>query len=369
MPDIKIIYIAGYGLKKNNGRNKATWEKAAALQNILGERNFRLYAPAAPENKLARYLCMLFLDFYLLPRMLLIDKRTFVIERQAFLPLTNTFLRLRGVRIICEVHADPMGEIPFLQKSRAEKLVLRLLALFEWYNWRLASAMIYINPLFRKQMDARVRKPSISVYNGCDPDTFIIMDMQACRKKLGLDARAKYFLMIGAIARWRGVDLLIDIFKQEPLRNHHLLIVGMSEDDYSRQIFARGTGQANISFRDYMDISTSVEYINAADVCLVPVNDILSAPGSPLKLYDYIACGKPVVTQKGVLGYSDEVERYHLGIVTDFMYPPAAAGDLASFIDTGDLNFYCINNRRIAKEKVSWEKRMKEWKEFMQNKM
>ena len=308
---------------------------------------------------------MLLLDLYLLPRMLIISKKTLVIQRQAFLPLTNTFLWLRGVRIVCEVHADPMGEIRFLQKSRAEKMVLRVIALFEWYNWRLASSMIYINPLFKKQMDARIKKPSVSIYNGCDPEIFTIMDQQACREKLGLQAGAKYFLMIGAIARWRGVDLLIDIFKQRQLKDHYLLIVGMSEDDYALLILAKGAGCGNIIFKDYTDIPTSVEYINAADVCLVPVNDILSAPGSPLKLYDYIACGKPVVTQQHVVGYSDEVERYNLGISIDFRDSSAAAGQLLSFISLMNKRFYELNNRAAAVMEVSWKQRMKKWVTFL----
>jgi glycosyltransferase involved in cell wall biosynthesis len=130
---------------------------------------------------------------WLLPHLFFIDKKTIVIERQAILPLTNTFLWLRGVSIFCEVHADPKEEIRYLQKSRLEKLLLRILYIFEWYNWRLAKGMIYNNPLLQKQLQKTLPKPSVAIYNGCDTSRFIIMNSSACRKKLSLPADKNTF--------------------------------------------------------------------------------------------------------------------------------------------------------------------------------
>jgi len=363
MPNIRIHYITGFGLEKNTGRNKATREKTAALQEIIGKENFRLWHPASSPNRFISYMYQLLFDCWLLPRMLFIDKKTVVIERQAILPLTNTLLWFRGVRMFCEVHADPKEEIFYLQKTRLEKLLLRMLYIFEWYNWQLAMGMIYNNPLLQKQLESTLVKPSVTIYNGCDTNTFIILNSAACRKKLGLLAETKYFLILGEMSRWRGIDLLIDVFKQEALRDHILLVVGVTDSAYSRQL--RAAAPSNVHFIDHTDVLESVEYINASDVCLVPVNNIRSSPGSPLKLYDYIACGKPVVAQANTPGYSDEVLRYKLGGITDFRNPKEAAAELNKFQGEFDSEWYKANNRAISLTRANWHQRMTEVIQFL----
>jgi hypothetical protein len=41
------------------------------------------------------------------------------------------------------------------------------------------------------------------------------------------------------MSRWRGVDLLIEVFKQEVLRDHTLLIVGVRDSEYTRKLQKR----------------------------------------------------------------------------------------------------------------------------------
>ncbi len=71
----------------------------------------------------------------------------------------------------------------------------------------------------------------------------------------------------------------------------------------------------NISTLDDKGCSDLVRTGNA---CLLPVKNNRISPGSPLKLYDYIAKKKYVLTQSDLLGYSDEVEKYGFESVVDF---------------------------------------------------
>src|SRR5690349_17978973 len=104
MPDLQIIYIAGFNVEKNTGRNKATREKAAALKSLLPDGSFRFIYPGNSSVRILAYLKVFFFDVYTLVRLFFVDKNARIIQRTTFLPLTNIYLRLRGVPIVYELH-------------------------------------------------------------------------------------------------------------------------------------------------------------------------------------------------------------------------------------------------------------------------
>lgn len=367
MPELNIVYIAGFNVDKNTGRNKATREKAAALQGLPGMKRFRFMYPASSRFRLVAYLKVLFFDLLVLSRLFFVDKNARIIQRTTFLPLTNIFLRLRGLSLIYELHTDFKDEIQYYHISWLEKLVLYGYVFFERLNLRLANAVIYNHPVLQEMMSLKYKKPSIFTYNGANVHDLAPVDKMECRSELALDKTMNYYVFAGSIARWRGVDLLVDIFNGHMGEDDVLLIVGNSAHEYGRKIRDRAAGNARIIFKDEVEVGEVVKYINAADVCLVPVKPILTSPGNPLKLYDYIACGKPVIGQEGVIGCADEIIKYNVGIVTDFYNSSRAAIEMREFCLKHDAQFYTSNNRRVAIEEVSWEKKMAEWANFFRD--
>ncbi len=124
MPDLKIIYIAGFNVDKNTGRNKATREKAAALQAAIGKENARFIYPGFSKSRLLSYLKVFLFDIRMLFTLFFVGKNVRIIQRTTFLPLTNTYLWLRGVRIVYELHTDFRDEIKHYHVGHLEKLVL-----------------------------------------------------------------------------------------------------------------------------------------------------------------------------------------------------------------------------------------------------
>ena len=103
-------------------------------------------------------------------------------------------------------------------------------------------------------------------------------------------------------------------------------------------------------------------YINSADVCLAPFgserNKVTGL--SPLKVFDYMACGKAIVTTD-VGGLREFTEKYNIGLAV----PPDNSKKLTEAI------FKLINNkelqerfgregRKIAVKEFSWSKIAKE---------
>lgn len=365
MPELKVIYIAGFNLDKNSGRNKATREKTNALKDLLGPGCFTLYYPGGSPLRLLAYLKVLFFDFVMFCRLFFVNKKVRIIQRTTFLPLTNIYLKLRGVQMIYEIHTDFKDEIKYYHISLPEKMILYLYVFAERLNLRLADKIIYNHPVLQQIMGDTNSSRSIYSYNGSNTEDFYPMNKMACRKETGLDPELNYYLFIGSLSKWRGVDLLINIFNNHMSENDRLYILGNSRHEYGDELKALAAGNPRIIFHDEVAVELVVKYINAADVCLVPVKPVLKSPGNPLKLYDYIACGKPIIGQEEVIGCSDEIIKYDVGIVTDFYNAERAAKEIKTFITTHDPVHYLSHNRNVSVNEVSWKKRVEKWIDFL----
>ena len=359
MPNLKVIYIAGYNVAKNSGRSKATREKAAALADLPGITSFQFMYPGNSRYRVLAYLKVLLFDLVTLGRLFFVDKNIRIIQRTTFLPFTNLYLKLRGVKIIYELHTDLREEIKYYHVGPLEKSVLRFYVFAEKFNLALADAIIYNHPVLQRIMQPRYPVPSIFTYNGANVKDFYPMDMPVCRTTLALAENCRYYLFIGSLAHWRGVEWLITIFNDYMDAFHQLLIIGNVRHSYGEKL--RKSSGPNIRFIDELPVDQLVVWINAADLCLVPVRPILSSPGNPLKLYDYLACGKPVVGQENVTGCSDEILRYNAGMVTDFSDPARASAELREFGGN-----YTARNRHTAIALVSWQCRMRQWTDFLE---
>lgn len=128
--------------------------------------------------------------------------------------------------------------------------------------------------------------------------------------KWGKIIREKYNLQnfvvigyIGTFSRWHGMEELIDASKGilKRFSNVRFLLVG----PYFNSIreFAKRRGVSNVfTFTGPIPYEEVPKYINAADILVAPYNPFKSelrkkyGIGSPLKVFEYMACGKPVVT-------------------------------------------------------------------------
>jgi GT2 family glycosyltransferase/glycosyltransferase involved in cell wall biosynthesis len=94
----------------------------------------------------------------------------------------------------------------------------------------------------------------------------------------------------GAIAHWMDMDLLDKIANHFP--HCTLLLVGANECG-ARQRLA---GHANVVFTGEVQYETLPHYLYSMDVCLLPfLVTPLTLATNPVKIYEYLAAGKPVV--------------------------------------------------------------------------
>ncbi len=95
----------------------------------------------------------------------------------------------------------------------------------------------------------------------------------------------------GAIAEWFDVTLLENVAKAFP--EHCILMIGA--DTVGAR--AKLAHLSNVTFTGEMPYSELPKYLHAFDVCLLPFQVIpLTLATNPVKVYEYLSAGKPVVS-------------------------------------------------------------------------
>jgi GT2 family glycosyltransferase/glycosyltransferase involved in cell wall biosynthesis len=95
----------------------------------------------------------------------------------------------------------------------------------------------------------------------------------------------------GAIAGWFDLDLLESVAKAFP--QHCILMIGADTVDARAKLAHLN----NVTFTGEMPYSELPKYLHAFDVCLLPFQVIpLTLATNPVKVYEYLSAGKPVVS-------------------------------------------------------------------------
>ncbi len=133
--------------------------------------------------------------------------------------------------------------------------------------------------------------------DGVDIEEFSIAVSQAeARKKLGLSLGVKIILYTGHLYAWKGVDTLALSAKRLP-QGVEVIIVGGTEKDIKN--FKEKYGDiSNIRVLGIKPHSDIPLYLKSADVLVLPnsaKDDISRLYTSPLKLFEYMASGVPIV--------------------------------------------------------------------------
>jgi len=180
-----------------------------------------------------------------------------------------------------------------------------VVALFEDNLPRFASGMT-VNTRFTQERNVALGFPEgkiVYVPNGVDRDRFAKVDpakVQALRRKLGLESK-KVVAYVGSMSLVsHPVDLLLEAFAV--VRRRHsaavLVLAGGGEDyDFLRRRAEELDLEESAIFVGRVKPKTVPYYLAMADVSADPVHDDLTARArSPLKLFESMAVGTPVVT-------------------------------------------------------------------------
>jgi alpha-maltose-1-phosphate synthase len=223
--------------------------------------------------------------------------------------LLTWIARLRRVPFIVEVNAELESERLASGQGRLQRSIESRL---EGWTYRWVQGIVVVAPGIAESIRSRfrgLRKTIAVVPNGVDLETFSVQDALACRQQLGLAQEDHYVTFVGAFQRWQGLPTLIRAAQQvvAALPNTKFLLVGDGPERKPVEVLIRELGlQRQIVLAGWCSPEKSARYIGASDVCVAPYNALGSAlaqnlgfgasmRGSPMKIYTYLACGRPVI--------------------------------------------------------------------------
>src|SRR5437899_3586545 len=215
-------------------------------------------------------------------------------------PLPVMLARLLRVPLVVEINGDSHHHYLTLGASRWR---LAFVDTMDRFLARRADLVIPITAGLARMLEERHGVPPARmriIASGSDPGLFRPLDAATCRRKLGLDVDAPWVGFVGSFFRYQGIDTLIDaapaVLRACPRARFLLIGDGVMRQEWSRRVEASGLGSA-FHFTGQVPYADVPTYIGALNLCVAP---FLGTRGetSPLKIFDYLACGRPVVTSR-----------------------------------------------------------------------
>lgn len=201
------------------------------------------------------------------------------------------FARLRRIPLFLEVNAPLAAE----RAAFGGLAFPRFAAWLERQTWCAADRVLPVSDVLAAMArEAGVAAERIVVIpNGIDEGAFACPDSAAAKRSLGLDGRV-VLGFVGFVREWHGLDGVIDLLADPACpADLHLLVVGDGPAMPGLRSRAERLGVAHrITCTGLVDRASLPRHLAAFDIALQP-----SAVGyaSPLKLFEYMACGKAVV--------------------------------------------------------------------------
>lgn len=225
-----------------------------------------------------------------------------------------------------------------------------------------SDRIIAVTPGIKSNLEKVYNIPEekiVVVSNGANTSLFKPLEQENCRRELGLDPEISYVCFVGNLAPWQGVEYLVKaapfILSRFPKCRFLIIGDGIMKNELLKLSSELGVEDRFI-FTGVVAYDRVPIYINASDVCTAPF--ILARNAkiglSPLKLYEYMACGKPVVASN-ISGVSDALEASEGGIPVHPENPGALAEAILKLLENSDLrNKLGSKGLSYVTENYSW---------------
>jgi len=206
------------------------------------------------------------------------------ITRNFFTSFLLTILRKKN---ILELHHGVEFE------SRIVKFILKITNFLNFKHVvKLVAITHNVKNYYEKKFNIEKNKIIVSP-SGSSIDRLLISNFQKNTKKLNIG----YF---GSLYKSRGVDIILKLSKIDK-ENNYFIFGNLKQ---YRNIKIKNYNH-NLSIKDYLPYKFIPKNISKMDILLMPYQEKIAAAGdvgniidftSPLKLFDYMACGKIIIS-------------------------------------------------------------------------
>ncbi|MBI2265622.1 MAG: glycosyltransferase [Armatimonadetes bacterium] len=374
---LRIMLVCYLDFARSSGAAVHTWELARHLAG--NGHKVSLFAPppsgallfpacpgleivAVPRNgsSLWHYLVFLLRLFLALLSSGSRRKYDILYAREAILnPAPAVASKLLGLPHIVEVNGLAPDD-PDLARLAWWKR--RLITSFRQMDFLLTDRIVAVSPglagVISKSSGVSLEKIAV-VPNGCNEELFCPGDTLQARTKLGLDPEKIYLSFTATLYPHEGGEILLSALSGVVARRKdiHLLVIGQGTCFEALRERARRLGiEPFVSFLGEIPYSKTTAYIQASDICLAPYTEERNAAIglSPLKVYYYMACGRPVIATD-IPGVGDLVKASEAGIAIPPGSPESLGEAVLLLADAPEQRREMgERGRRLVAEKYTW---------------
>ncbi len=264
--------------------------------------------------------------------------------------------RLLGIPVVKEVNGIVTDEIKVARQGT--RVSLWLLDRIERFTLPKADKIISVTSRMKDvlQSDYGIAGDKIVVIqNGANTDLFKPIDALEARAELNLEPDSSYICYVGSFSRYQGIEYLIEsapfILSECPGAKFLIVGEGTMKEELLSLVKKMGLVDKFV-FAGKVSYEKVPIFINASDVCVAPKKP-LPCGYSPLKLYEYMACGKPVVATR-TDGF-EILEEHNAGLLIDPENPRELADAITKVLQKPELGKQMgKNGRDCVVEKHSW---------------
>jgi glycosyltransferase involved in cell wall biosynthesis len=250
--------------------------------------------------------------------------------------------KLFHIPIIIEVNGIVHDEMELWRNRNS--MFLKFVDRLEKFNLNKANKLIVVTYKLKDILHNEYQIPLdriVVIENGANVELFEQVDISIAKRKLNLDSNKRYICFVGSLSPHQGVEYLIKcapvVLKKFP--NICFLIVGNGKLKDELMGLAKMLGvEKSIIFTGMIPYENVNLYINSSEICIAPrVGLYVEKIGaSPLKLCEYMACGKPVIASN-ISGIVELLKNSGGGITIGPENPNDLAMSIISLLRNDDL--------------------------------
>ena len=268
--------------------------------------------------------------------------------------------RLFRARLVYDLHENYPATFDLWKKGGIFRPIVRNKRLAVWYDkfsLKKADAIIVVEPEHRQWIynHYQIRREIHVVPNTVELSTYSHFppEPEISKRHEG----KKVIAYVGQISPERDLDVAIHAMKEirRGIPAVKLLIVGDGPDlSRLRRLVEELKLQDFVEFTGWVSFQKTAAYIHLSDVCIIPQgsNDLIDN-GTPHKLYQYMALGKPVVVSDA-RAMKRIVSGSGAGEIFRSRDPQSLAGAIQRVLNSPGS--YGKKGMQAVRERYNWEK-------------
>ena len=296
---------------------------------LIPNRLFVKYKLPVAERKLYRRFYSLYLRYR-------VDKRASIYSRDK--TAIETALNLGFSNLFWEVHKP--GELGKIFKNKIKSRII---------NFKIVVISKYLWDHWLKEVE-NTRIKLLLEEDGVQFDEFQQAIPKDFTKQLG--NTNKTITYCGSLGPGRGLELL-QKFALENL-DLNVLVIGGKPGEFETKYGS----SLNLKHLSHISITEVPGFLKASSLLVMPYSDNIFSRDymSPLKLYEYLATGVPVLSSNLPI-LKEIIERYHCGYLFEHDDFTSFSREVHKALNS--MNDHVINNGKLLAAQMSWANRCK----------